>query len=72
MKAWQFWLLFIAMVSISGQLANVSHQLACVGEQSKESFNQTRWMTWKMDQGGSDRIEVDTDAKPDERGFSTP
>jgi hypothetical protein len=52
MKNWQFWLVFLVLAAIFGELADI-------GYQSGEIFNQARWMTWKLDQDSSDRIKVD-------------
>ena len=52
MKNWQFWLLIFF-------LSGLSYQLDYIGKQTKEVFTQTRWMTWKMDQSGVERIRVD-------------
>ena len=55
MKNWQFWLL-LSVLAI--WLFGINAQLGDLHYQAKEIFNQ-RWMTWKMDQSGSERIKVD-------------
>ena len=59
MKGWQFWLLFVALLAVNGQLVTVNSKLDYVGTQTREIFSQTRWMTWTLDQDGSSRIRVD-------------
>jgi hypothetical protein len=59
MKNWQFWLLFLALLGVNGQLVAVNSQLGNVERETREIFSQARWMTWKLDQDGSARIKVD-------------
>lgn len=53
MKTWQFWMLFLAIAWSNVLLAGVLNY-------SQEIFNQTRWVTWKLDQRGSEKIMVDS------------
>jgi hypothetical protein len=57
-KNWQFWLLFLGLAI---GLGAINAQLGELQRQTNEIFSQTRWITWKMDQSGSERIKVDTE-----------
>ena len=43
MKDWQFWLLFLA-------LGSISVQVGFLASESTPLFKQVRWITWKLDQ----------------------
>ena len=40
MQNWQFWLLFLVLLALNGQLVAVNSQLASMGKETREIFNQ--------------------------------
>jgi hypothetical protein len=58
MKPWQFWLLFLAIFALNLQVAGLNLQVVGLRTHSEETFRQARWITWKLDQSGAERISV--------------
>ena len=54
MKNWQFWIIVILLTL---NLFAVVH----LGSEESALFKQVHWITWKLDQRGSEKIQIDAD-----------
>lgn len=57
MTGWRYWLIVALLVGINSTSASIL--VAVTSSESTAVFKQLRWITWKMDQRDSEKIQVD-------------
>ncbi len=61
MTTWQFRWLILAFIILNVQAAYIAGRLTYLGSDDTALARHVRWVTWKLDQTGSEKIKVSVD-----------